>query len=64
MVSFQGRNPLHKHVTHTCSGFANIPVCTGREEEEEEEEEDLFVFNHTIEGPRATAVKSGRITQA
>jgi hypothetical protein len=27
------------------------------EEEEEEEEEDLFVFNDTIKGPRATAVK-------
>jgi len=27
------------------------------EEEEEEEEEDLFVFNDTIEGPRAPAVK-------
>ena len=36
------------------------------EEEEEEEEEDLFVFNDTIEGPRAAApaVKPGRITQA
>ena len=34
------------------------------EEEEEEEEEDLFVFNDTIEGPRAPAVKPGRITQA
>ena len=33
-------------------------------EEEEEEEEDLFVFNDTIEGPRAPAVKPGRITQA
>ena len=32
--------------------------------EEEEEEEDLFVFNDTIEGPRAPAVKPGRITQA
>ena len=32
--------------------------------EEEEEEEDLFVFNDTIEGPRAPAVKLGRITQA
>jgi hypothetical protein len=32
--------------------------------EEEEEEEDLFVFNDTIEGPRASAVKPGRITQA
>jgi hypothetical protein len=31
---------------------------------EEEEEEDLFVFNDTIEGPRAPAVKAGRITQA
>jgi hypothetical protein len=34
------------------------------EEEEEEEEEDLFVFNDTIEGPRAPAVKTGRVTQA
>ncbi len=33
-------------------------------EEEEEEEEDLFVFNDTIDGPRAPAVKPGRITQA
>ncbi len=32
------------------------------EEEEEEEEKDLFVFNDTIEGPRAPAVKPGRIT--
>jgi hypothetical protein len=31
-------------------------------EEEEEEEEDLFVFNDTIEGPRAPAVKPGRVT--
>jgi hypothetical protein len=31
---------------------------------EEEEEEDLFVFNDTIEGPRAPAVKPGRVTQA
>jgi hypothetical protein len=30
-------------------------------EEEEEEEEDLFVFNDTIEGPRAPAVKPGNI---
>ena len=31
---------------------------TTSEKEEEEEEEDLFVFNdHTIEGPRAPAVK-------
>ena len=33
-------------------------------EEKEEEEEDLFVFNDTIEGPRAPAVKPGRVTQA
>ena len=33
-------------------------------EEEEEEEEELFVFNDTIEGPRAPAVKPGRVTQA
>jgi len=31
---------------------------------QEEEEEDLFVFNDTIEGPRAPAVKPGRVTQA
>ena len=37
---------------------------TGTLEEEEEEEEDLFVFNDTIEGPRAPAVKPGRVTQA
>jgi hypothetical protein len=29
-----------------------------------QEEQDLFVFNDTIEGPRAPAVKPGRITQA
>jgi hypothetical protein len=29
--------------------------------EEEEAEEDLFVFNDTIEGPRAPAVKPGRV---
>ena len=34
------------------------------QEEEEEEEEDLFVFNDTIEGPRAPAVKPGRVTQS
>ena len=28
-----------------------------------EEEEDLFIFIDTIEGPRAPAVKPGRITQ-
>jgi len=27
-------------------------------------EEGLYVFNDTIEGPRAPAVKPGRITQA
>jgi hypothetical protein len=39
-------------------------INSGEEEEEEEEEEDLFVFNDTIEGPRAPAVKPGRVTQA
>jgi len=29
-----------------------------KEEEEEEEEEDLFVFNDTIEGPRAPKTES------
>jgi hypothetical protein len=37
----------------------HVPEC----EEEEEEEEEIFVFNDTIEGPRAHAVKPGRITQ-
>ncbi len=40
----------------------------GRGEEEEElepeEKEDLFVFNDTMEGPRAPAVKPGCVTQA
>jgi hypothetical protein len=31
---------------------------------EEEEKEEDFIFNGTIEGPRAPAVKSGRVTQA
>ena len=33
-------------------------------EEEEEEEKDLFVFNDTIEGHRAPALKPGRVTPA
>jgi hypothetical protein len=45
-----------------CSGFVYTRDNTS--EEEEEEEEDLFVFNDTIEGPRAPAVKPGRVTQA
>jgi hypothetical protein len=50
---------------HTGVMFAGGQYVTGlREEEEEEEEEDLFVFNDTIEGPRAPAVKPGRVTQA
>jgi hypothetical protein len=36
-------------------------LCTPSQEEEEE---DLFMFNETIEGPRAPAVKPGRVTQA
>ncbi len=32
-------------------------------EEEEGKEEDLFVFNETIKGPRAPAVKAGRVAQ-
>jgi hypothetical protein len=34
------------------------------EEEDSEEEGPGFVFNDTIEGPRAPAVKPGRVTQA
>jgi hypothetical protein len=37
-----------------------VPVKE-EEEEEEEEEEDVFVFNETIEGPRAPAVKPAGI---
>ena len=52
--------------------YRTHPACAKRAaypdpppvEEEEEEEEDLFVFNDTIEGPRAPAVKPGRVTQA
>ena len=44
---------------------AVVERCGVQEQEkEEEEEEDLFVFNDTIEGPRAPAVKPGRVTQA
>ena len=42
--------------------FGNSTVTFTTWEEEEEEEEDLFVFNDTIEGPRAPAVKPGRGT--
>jgi hypothetical protein len=35
-----------------------------QQREAREEEEDLFVFNDTVEGPRAPAVKAGLITQA
>ena len=35
----------------------------GEHRKEEEEEEDLFVFNDTTEGPRAPAVKPGRVAQ-
>jgi len=41
-----------------------LHVLGTREEEEEEEEGRKFVFNDTVEGPRAPAVKPGRITQA
>jgi hypothetical protein len=43
--------------------FSCKELHRGFREEEEEEEED-FVFNDTVEGPRAPAVKPGRITQA
>ena len=53
------------------AGLNGCPLYTATDcggggvvEEEEEEEEDLFVFNDTIEGPRAPAVKPGRVTQA
>ena len=55
-LSRQGQRKKRAH-THTF-------VLSVEEEEEEEEEEDLFVFNDTIEGPRAPAVKPGRVTQA
>ncbi len=46
-----------KSQDHTVWG---VGLTQQEEEEEEEEEEDLFVFNDTIEGPRAPAVKPGR----
>ena len=57
---------------HTFDFNFSTPWCKGKATlgridvsvEEEEEEEDLFVFNDTIEGPRAPAVKPGRVTQA
>ena len=59
------------HVDRDLQGMSTFFFCKGRrrcrgdpEKEEEEEEEDLFVFNDTIEGPRAPAVKPGRVTQA
>ena len=41
-------------------------MATSHKSLESPEEEDLFVlvFNNTLEGPRAPAVKAGRITQA
>ena len=45
---------------YTWKSQAAVTIHGNRqEEEEEEEEEDLFVFNDTIEGPRAPAVKPG-----
>ena len=61
----RGRFMFAVHSPRIRWGPSVLAVC-GRpaEEEEEEEEEDLFVFNDTIEGPRAPAVKPGRVTQA
>ena len=47
---------LSCHQLSECHAQRHERVTKGREEEEEEEqeeEEDLFVFNDTIEGPRA-----------
>ena len=52
--SKERRSPGNKLLLRNC-----IP-----EEEEEEEQKELVVFNDTTEGPRAPAVKPGRITQA
>ena len=54
-------------LSRTVPAWTRVRPCAraaAQEEEEEEEEEDLFVFNDTIEGPRAPAVKPGRVTQA
>ena len=60
--------PCHGPQRAAFSGLWAIPSTeSGPQpllEEEEEEEEELFVFNDTIEGPRAPAVKPGRVTQA
>ena len=45
-----------------CANCGRLTIIA--EEEEEEEELRLFVFNDTVEGPRApaVAVKPGRVT--
>jgi len=61
-----GTAVINTHTLLPRPGWAPDPLMVGirspdgLEEEEEEEEEDLFVFNDTIEGPRAPAVKPGR----
>jgi hypothetical protein len=44
--------------------FVFAMIVTVTVEEEEEGPGFLFVFNDTVEGPRAPAVKPGRVTQA
>ena len=45
-------------------GKLQCGIITVLPEEEEEKKDELFVSNDTIEGPRTSAVKPGRITQA
>ena len=62
-----GSRPLKMATTMNRISVIPVSMEAGRlglvgaeEEEEEEEEEDLFVFNDSIEGPRAPTVKPGR----
>ena len=49
----------HAHLRRGILRPESWPLSSEEEEEEEEEEEDLFVFNDTVEGPRAPSRGKG-----
>ena len=53
-------NDHESDIGNTGLEAGRLGLVGAEEEEEEEEEEDLFVFNDSIEGPRAPTVKPGR----
>jgi hypothetical protein len=70
-VSPKHDNNEHELVVHigTWRRFLNInthlcPAWRRRRRRRNKSSSSLFVFNDTIEGPRAPAVKPGRVTQA